>query len=277
MTIQNPCRQNKSSKFISLGVPQRVWAIPAIHSEAERLYHLHDQIAAHFQTGDKIVYMGNYSGYNPGAIATINELLTFRRLILSIQGVRPNDIIYLRGTQEELFQRLYQLAFSPTQTDTFLWMLGNGLGATLSDYGVCAHEGIEACRNGTVALTRYIETIRRAVRQHKGHETFFSQTVRAAYTEGFGPYPMLFVHAGLNNETNLDNQGDAIWWGDEQFLTISEPYKPFEKVVRGYDPKHSGIELNCVTATLDNGCGFGGNLICTGFDQDGQITETLAA
>lgn len=275
--MTSPCTQDKSSKFLSLGAPERIWAIPAIHAEVERLTHIHDQIAAHFTRGDKIVYMGNYTGYNPGAVATLNEILTFRRLILSIQGVQPVDLVYLRGRQEELWQRLLQLPFSPTPTETFLWMLGNGLGSSLSDYGICAHDGIESCKNGTVALTRFIDHIRAAVRAHRGHETFQAHTIRAAYTEGYAPYPMLFVHAGLNTQTSLDNQGDALWWGDEHFLNISEPYRPFEKVIRGYDPKHQGIELNCVTATLDNGCGFGGNLICTGFDQSGQIVETLAA
>ena len=50
---------------------------------------------------------------------------------------------------------------------------------------------------------------------------------------------------------------------------------PFQKVVRGFDPDHKGMNINCVTATIDGGCGFGGQLVCAGFNPEGSIFELL--
>jgi hypothetical protein len=35
--------------------------------------------------------------------------------------------------------------------------------------------------------------------------------------------------------------------------------------------------LNCITATVDDGCGFGGKLISVGFDADGHAYKILEA
>ncbi len=268
------CHNNTNdTKFRNIGSPDRVWAVPAIHSETQNLIELHDFILSNFKRGDKIVYLGNYTGYRKNAISCLDEILTFRRLILSISGIIPSDITYLRGSQEEMWQKLLQIQFAPDPTNVLLWMLGHGLSSTLESYGVSPHDGIDACRKGTLSLTKWTDEIRTALRKHGGHETFNSQLLRAAHTDKTAQYPILFVHSGLNAALPLSEQGDNLWWGSDDFIAIDEKYKPFEKVVRGYDPTHGGIKLNCITATIDGGCGFGGPLVCTGFDQDGKILE----
>jgi serine/threonine protein phosphatase 1 len=56
---------------------------------------------------------------------------------------------------------------------------------------------------------------------------------------------------------------------------MHDRYDPFEKVIRGFDPKHEGVHLNCVTATLDGGCGFGGSLVAGSMTADGEMMELL--
>lgn len=271
------CRTVKDNRFTSLGSPERIWAIPAIHGETDRLAAIHDALLDQIAPGDRIVYLGNYIGYGENAVACIDELLAFRRLVLARPAMMAHDIVYLRGTQEEMWQKLLQLPFAPNPADVLLWMLGNGLSGTLYAYGLSPHDGIEACRMGVMGLTKWTAKIREAVRQHPGHEIFSTQLLRAAHTDTMSEYPMLFVHAGLDSQKTLGDQHDSFWWGGRQFEAIESPYDPFCKVVRGYDPDHRGLKMNCVTATIDDGCGFGGPLLCAGFDRAGETFEMLEA
>lgn len=258
--------------YKALGIPERIWAVSAIHGDLEKLISVHDQILEHFEPRQKIIYLGNYTGYGAQSAACIDEILAFRRLILSLQGVMPEDFVYLRGNQEEMLYKLFQLPFAPNPLDVYLWMLDNGLSKTLQSYDINPRDGLEACNRGAVALTKWIAKVKFKMRSHAGHEMFSTQWVRAAFTDISGNYPMLFVHAGLETNKPLPEQGDKLWWGSEDFERMEHPYLPFQKVVRGYDPAHKGLHLNCITATLDGGCGFGGPLVCTGFTASGEVS-----
>jgi serine/threonine protein phosphatase 1 len=272
-------RKNRSTTgpFRNLGTPNRVWTIGAVHGDLERLSAIHDAVLQQIKPGDRLLYLGNYTGYGEQSAACVDELLTFRRLAMSLPGMMCGDIMYLRGTQEEMWQKLLQLQFAPNPTDVLLWMLGNGLSNTLYSYGLSPHDGIEACRSGTMAITKWTNKIRETVRAHPGHEKFGTELLRAVHTSKDSQYPMLFVHAGLNALKPLEEQGDSLWWANEAFDHIYTAYKPFEKVVRGYDPGHRGVNMNCITATIDGGCGFGGTLVCAGFEQDGSVAQMLEA
>lgn len=260
-----------------MGAPNRIWAVSSIHADAERLTSLHDAVLERIQPGDRLIYLGNYTGYGTQSRATIDEILTFRRLVLSIQGMKTDDIIYLRGGQEEMWQKLTQLQFSPNPVDTLLWMMGNGMGNTMENYGISPHDGITAAREGVMSLTRWTGHIRDILRRNPGHDVFMNQYRRAAYTAHDGRYPILFVNAGIDPQKTLENQDDNFWWAGDIFINIKDAYDPFEKVIRGFDPAHEGVRMNCVTASLDGGCGFGGSLVCAGMDMDGDIFELIEA
>jgi hypothetical protein len=271
------CKSVKDNLYLSLGRPERIWAVSAVHSETARLTRLHDHILEHIRPGDKLVYLGNYTGYGADGAECVDEILTFRRLAMSLPGMLCNDIVYLRGAQEEMWQKLLQIQFAPDPANILLWMLGNGLSNTLYSYGLSPHDGIEACRSGVMGLTKWVGSIREAVRKHPGHDVFAAQYQRAAHTAEHSDYPMLFVNAGIDISKPLSEQGDSLWWADRNFENIHTTYDPFRKVVRGYDPAHGGVKMNCVTATIDGGCGFGGSLVCAGFDSAGEIVEILEA
>ncbi|MEZ5919137.1 MAG: hypothetical protein R3D66_04255 [Alphaproteobacteria bacterium] len=272
------CISKHSRRFAGLGTPKRIWAIPAVHGHLDSLTDLHDRLLPHIEPGDRLIYLGNYTGYGEHAADCIEELLTFRRMVLSLPGMLASDLIYLRGAQEEMWQRLLQLQFTPNPLDALLWMLGNGLSATLYSYGLSPHDGIESCRGGVMGVTKWTNTIRAAMRARAGHETLFTHMRRAAYTSpDEAAFPMLFVPAGLDAQRPLPEQGDDLWWNGEAFDSIDTAYAPFQKVVRGYDPAHRGVHMNCITATIDAGCGFGGPLLCTGFNPDGSVAATLEA
>lgn len=266
--------------FMPLGTPSRVWAVSAIHAELNHLTKLHDDLYNAFRIGDRIVYLGNYTGYGRKPCETIDELLTFRRNILAMPGMVPEDIVYLRGGQEEIFQKFLQLHYAPDPVDTLVWMLGNGLSSVLEGYGFCPHDVMDAAREGNVALARLTCKTKDMIRHHKGHDIFYMQQKRAAYTEGDQQCPaennsLLFVNAGLNPQKPLQAQGDSFWWSAHEFSDIKTAYDPFARVIRGYDPKHKAPYINGVTASIDGGCGFGGSLIAACFGQDGHLLETL--
>lgn len=264
-------------RFASLGTPRRVWTISAIHGELPKLYALHDAIFARFKAGDRIVYFGDYTGHGPHSRETIDEILTFRRLVLSTAGVIPSDIVYLRGRQEDMWQRMLQLQFTNKPELTLGTILEHGFGKTLESYGLHAHDGMRACREGVLPLTRWTNRIREALRQNPGHDIFMTSWKRAAFTTVEGRNSLLFVNAGIDTSKPLEDQGDHLWWAGDDFNDITQAYAPYEKVIRGYDPNHSGVRINCVTASLDGGCGFGGPLVSAVMDPKGRILELLEA
>lgn len=271
------CNKQSDSRFSALGRPNRIWAISSIHADIERLIQVHDAVFDRFAPGDRLLYLGNYTGFGMHSRETIDELLTFRRLILAQPGMKPDDIVYLRGAQEDMWQRLTQLQFDRNPSDTLLWMMGNGMGNTMQNYGISAHDGIVATKEGTLSLTKWTNKIRQTLRHNPGHDYFMTYNRRAAYTNYEDRYPLLFVNAGLDPSRSLEEQQDNLCWAGHDFEHMTESYGPFEKVVRGFDPNHQGINLNCVTATLDGGCGFGGSLVCAGMTGNGEIFELLEA
>ncbi len=267
--------QKKDSRFASLGTPKRIWGISAIHGQIAPLINLHNEIFPHILPGDKVVYTGNYMGYGENTSEVLDEILAFRRAVLARPSMIPDDLIYLRGAQEEMWQKLLQLQFSPAPMDNLLWMLGNGLSSSLSSYGFSKHDGIEACRQGMKSIAEWSGEIRQKFVNSPGHDILTTHLVRAAHTNLENDFPLLFVNAGIDHSHSLNEQKDSFWWGGRKFDIMMQKYSPFSQVIRGYDPKHNGLEFSTIKTTIDGGCGFGGNLVCAVFDPNGEIIDLL--
>jgi hypothetical protein len=268
--------------FADIGRPRRIWAVGSIHGEVERLAALHTDIADRFTAGDRLVYLGNVLGRGPAVRETMDELLAFRRALLARPGMLAGDIVYLRGCQEEMWQKLLQLQFAPDPGDVLRWMLRQGVDATLRAYGGVPEQGLAAARDGAVALTRWTNSLRGAMRACPGHENVMSALRRAAFTsipnESDGPRiptGVLLVSAGIDISRPLVTQGDSFWWGGAGFSRIDHAYEPFQRLVRGYDPGRGGIQITDITTTLDGGCGFGGRLVCGCLTAAGDILEIV--
>ncbi len=267
-------------RFSRLGLPRRIWTVSAIHGQADRLRAMHEALWERFVPGDRIVYLGNYTGGSEDSrtIETIDEILCFRRNLLARPGMDPEDFVYLRGVQEEMWQKLLQLQFAPGPFGVLEWMLENGIGQTIVDYGARVEDGLQAAREGILSLTKWTNALRENIRRHPGHEKFGTVLRRAAFTEGLnGCDSLLFVHAGLDASRPLTTQGDSFWWANTGFDRLSEPYKPFARVIRGFDPRHNGVKINGVTMSLDGGCGYGGALVGAGLNSAGDMLEMLEA
>ena len=264
---------DNDERFAVLTQAGRVWAIGAIHADVDRLKAVHEELETRFELGDRLVYLGNYLGSAGNILETLDELTAFRRRLL-VPGMETIDIVYLRGSQEEMWHKLLQIQFATGPGEVLTWMLDQGIGATLTAYGGDPEVGHLRFREGVVAATRWTGELRTAMQAHPGHADILNDLKRAAYTEGG---ELLFVHAGLDPGRPLTEQGDTFWWGSGYFADIDQPFAGFRRVVRGFDRQRRGPMETAYTTSLDGGCGFGGNLVAACFTLDGESCDRIEA
>jgi serine/threonine protein phosphatase 1 len=262
------------SKFARLRGARRVWAVAAINGAARQLARLHDAMCAGFQDDDRVIYLGNYVGRDDTVLATIDELLDFRRRVLGRQRGFACDVVFLRGAQEEMWQKLLQLQFAPNPSEVLRWMHKAGIEATIRAYGGDLGQGIVASRDGPRTITRWTSALRSAMNATPGHTALFSALRHAAFTE---ERALLFTHAGVDTLRPLAAQGDAFWWGREDILDLVAPFDGFRRVVRGVDREQRGVVERDFALSIDGGAGRGGPLIAACFGSDGVLIEIVEA
>jgi len=156
---------SQSERFTVLRATDRVWAIGAIHGDSNKLMALHDTIAEDIRFGDRVVYLGNYWGYGTDGPGVLEELLRFRNWFLSFDPFRHvDDLVYLRGAQEEMWWKLMQLQFAPNPAEVLTWMLQRGMGSMMQALGFNPEEGALQAKEGTLALTYWTNRLRQAAR-----------------------------------------------------------------------------------------------------------------
>lgn len=248
--------------------------IASIHGEAVRLRRLHDLIAQRFGDADRIVYLGNYLGRGSAVAETIDEMLDFRRRLLARPHGFACDAAYLRGAQEEMWQKLLQLQFAPNPSEVLAWMVREGVEATVGAYGGELRPGFAAARDGPRTMTRWTSALRTAMNAKPGHTALFSSLRHAALTEEGG---LLFVNAGVAPARPLADQRDAFWWGDRDILDLAEPFAGFRRVIRGFDRQQRGLVESEFAISIDAGAGRGGPLLAAAIAPDGSVLEVLRA
>jgi serine/threonine protein phosphatase 1 len=261
-----------TSSFAVLDTPCRVWAVASIHGEAGHLARLHAALAPRIISGDRLVYLGNMIGRGNGVRSTVDEILLFRRDFMARRGNDAPDVALLRGAQEEMWNKLFELQFSVNPAEVLEWMLDQGVAASIESYGARGMDGLIAARQGTIALGRWTTALRDVVRATPGHRDYLSALRQAAYVKDGS---LVFVSAGIEPERPLDAQGDILWWGGRGFDQITDAYYGCRLVVRGFDSAHGGMNVTEFAATIDGGCGFGGPLIAACVSPTEGIVEII--
>lgn len=264
--------RRRASRYGVLRIPCRVWAVGAVFGEAERLAALRRQLVERLAPDDRVVVLGNVIGKGPAIRAAVDTLLRLRIEVMARRGADVADFVMLRGGQEEMWHKLLQLQFAKAPADVLTWMLEQGVGETIACYGGNVAEGMSACRQGAVAINRWTSTLREAQQLAPGHQDYMSALRHAAYT---ADGRLLFVSSGLDPKRPLDAQEDTFWWRAQGLSALAEPYFDCRLVVRGFDPRHGGVEIASHSASIDGGCGFGGNLAAACITQDGEIAELI--
>ncbi len=264
-----------AEKFGCLDRLKRVWAVGAIYGEVDCLRALHEELLPRFRPGDKLVYLGNYFGTRPTALATLDELLLSRRKLMAMSGeAGPKSFVYLRGAREEMLTKLLQLQFAPNPSEVMDWLLDHQMGAVIECYGTPQHVARAIARETTVSISRWTSGLRRAINENPGHAALLSSLRRAAFSRDGR---LLFVHASIDVSRPLNMQKDNFWWDNGRFDDIGAPYYGFRRIIRGYDHGNKGLRLNHPhIATLDGGSGRGGSLNAVCFSADGDVLDQLS-
>jgi hypothetical protein len=286
-----------SPRVARLTHARRVWAVAAVRGEAGRLARLHAALETRVWQGDRLVYCGNLIGIGPDVAGTLREALLFRRAVIARPGFEADDVVFLRGAQEEMLNRLLRIQYAPgpaAAVEALRWMEAHGIGPTLAAYGATVAEGLRIAAQGPVERARWTGAITAAIRGSPGHEALLSSLRRAACTvpvDLAGEAPgVLFVAAGLNPDRPFETQGDAFWWDEAGFDRAAEgvpvpgdgeearaPWGGFARLVRGACARHDGPAASGWGLTLDAGCGHGGPLIAACVAPTGEVIEVLEA
>lgn len=260
--------------FARLSVPRRIWAIGSVHGEVGRLHDIHRIVLSQFADGDRLVYLGNFMGRGAQVRPTIDEMLRLRRKLLARPGMKVEDIVFLRGSQEEMWQKVMQLQFAPNPREVLPWVINQGVGATIEAYGGNLEDGMRAVRDGAMSITRWTNALRAAVRNAPGHGELMSSLRRAALTDDGA---VLLVNAGIDITRPLTAQADSFWWGGTDFAAIDQPYGEVRRIVRGFDRASQGAIDTEFTLSLDGGCGRGGKLLAGLLRADGAVQAIYQA
>lgn len=263
-------------KFAVVARTGRVWVISAINGDARRLCALHQELEQHLSRGDSLVYMGNYFGPKPYVLETMEELLGFRHYFLRELGRSEDQLIYLRGQHDEIWDKLLQIQFMPNPAHVLAWMVENGVGSALQAYASSAEEARDFLRRTLVEMTHYTLRLRSNMRVYPGHYEFMSLLRRAAYSED---KKLLFVHCGLDPALNLEAQEDSFWWGHRNFISIESGYQSFKHIFAGYNPYVQGCNSYGSVTLLSGGDAHNrdSNLLAACVDSNGQILKLLEA
>jgi len=252
--------QLKSEKDFIVSIPKerRIWVIGAIYGDSARLAALHENILSLYKKGDVIVYLGNFMGYGPDVGGVLDEVFCFKKILIDKMGSNPEDIIYLRGQQEEMWKKLLTLQFAHRPENIYPWMIEHGIGASISTYGVSPEEGYAAMRRGSVGISRWTAELRNLQNDSHGHTDVLNSLKHAAITNDGR---LLFVSYSIDPSVPLTAQGDVFWWGSSVPISPDRPYEKFSLVVRGEsDPANYGVHNYPYYLHISSAGGRGGPL-----------------
>ena len=265
MTINN--------KFQEFTNTDRIWAIGSLHSSIESFQSIKKYILSNFKNGDKLIFLGNIIGYNKYSKEIITDVLNLRFSLMSKFNLDHEDIVFLRGAQEEMFSKLLQLQIAPNPREIINWIFSHGVDQTLVSYDFEPDQFRNIATQGAIQINKLTSRLNKKISETPGHKEFFSNLKHAAFNSDM---EVLFVNRGVDLSRPLSAQNDCFWWGYQNFSYINKPYNSFRRIVRGYqsnmhnDLEHSKNRILCTLfkQPLEN------NKILAGlFAKNGDIIE----
>ena len=150
-----------------------------------------------------------------------------RNFLLSKFFLKPEDIVFLRGAQEEMFLKLLQLQTAPNPNDILKWMFEHGVDQSISSYGYDKDEINAISTQGPLAISKWSAKLNKTVAKEPGHKEYFLNLHHAAFSD---TRKILFVNRGVDISRPLSAQNDCFWWGYQNFSKLDKPYKTFIKI-----------------------------------------------
>ena len=264
---------SNESKFQEFDNTNKIWAIGSMHSSIESFKSIKNYILLNFSKGDKLIFLGNIIGFRKNSKEIISEVLNLRSYLMAKFTLKHEDIVFLRGAQEEMFSKLLQLQIAPNPIEIIDWIFSHGVDQTLCSYNFDPDQFRRVASQGTLQINKLTSKLNYEISITPGHKEFFSNLKHAAYSE---TKEVLFVNRGVDLSRPLSAQNDCFWWGYQNFSLINKPYKTFRRIVRGYQANtHNDIEnsKNKILCTLFRQP-LKNNTILSGiFSKNGEILE----
>ena len=243
---------NNESNFIEFKNVKRIWAIGSIHSNLDSFDSLKEHIIKNFELDDKLIFLGNIIGLGNKAKETLSSVIDLRFKLMAKFKFNPENIVFLRGAQEEMLNKLTQLQTAPNPQEILKWMFSHGVDKTLDSYGYNFQEIEDIATQGTISITKWTSKLNISIANVPGHKEYFSNLKHAAFSSS---KKILFVNRGVDVSRPLSAQSDCFWWGYQNFSKLNKPYNTFVRIVRGYQSQQiNNLEKskNEVVCTLFN-------------------------
>ena len=226
---------NIEGNFIELKNASRIWAVGSIHSNLKSFNYIKNFTLNNFRNGDKLIFLGNVIGLGEQSKETLTSILELRFDLMSKFKLKPNNIIFLRGAQEEMFSKILQLQIAPNPTEIINWVFDHGVDKTLNSYGFSREEVKNIAASGTVSISKWTSKLNEVLMSYPGHKEYFLNLKHAAFSSN---KKILFVNRGVDITRPLSAQNDCFWWGFQNFSKINKPYTSFQRIVRGYQSEN---------------------------------------
>ena len=99
---------------------------------------------------------------------------------MSKYKLKHNEIVFLRGAQEEMLSKLLQLQIAPNPTEIVKWMFEHGVDATIKSYGFNIEELLQVSMQGTMPISKWTSKLNSILLAQPGHNQYFSNLKHAA-------------------------------------------------------------------------------------------------
>jgi hypothetical protein len=261
---------NKFQEFTNIN---RIWAVGSLHSSIESFQSIKKYILSNFKNGDKLIFLGNLIGYNNSSKEIITDVLDLRFNLMANLNLDHEDVVFLRGAQEEMFSKLLQLQIAPNPREIIDWIFSHGVDQTLVSYNFEPDQFRNVAAQGTIQINKLTTKLNKKISETPGHKEFFSNLKHAAYSNSM---KVLFVNRGVDLSRPLSAQNDCFWWGYQNFSMINKPYNTFTRIVRGYQSNEHNIlehSKNRILCTLFKQPLENKKILAGIFAENGEIIE----
>ncbi|PPR47983.1 MAG: hypothetical protein CFH19_00072 [Alphaproteobacteria bacterium MarineAlpha5_Bin9] len=265
---------SNNSKFVEFKSCNHIWAVGSIHSNFKSFESVKKYILENFSTNDKIIFLGNVIGVGESTKETLSSVIDLRFQLMAKFSLLPEDVVFLRGAQEEMFLKLLQLHTAPNPIEILRWMYDHGVDKTIDSYGFDSKELISVSSQGTISINKWISNLKNIVDKNVGHREYFSNLSHAAFPKS---KLILFVNRGVDITRPLSAQSDCFWWGYYNFSKLDRPYRTFKKIIRGYESsllKDNNLE-NKTVFSLYKGPLDRKKIIAASFSESGKLIDII--
>ena len=263
----------KNNKFQEFKKTHRIWAVGSLHSSIQSFQSIKKYILSNFKESDKLIFLGNIIGFRDQSKEIISEVLSLRFALMAKFNLDNENIVFLRGAQEEMFSKLLQLQIAPNPSEIIEWIFSHGVDQTVISYNFKPDQFRDIALQGTIQINKLTAKLNKQIYETAGHKEFFSNLKHAAYSE---TKEVLFVNRGVDLSRPLSAQNDCFWWGYQNFSLINKPYNTFKRIVRGYQSnQHNDLEnsKNRVLCTLFRQPLENEKILAGVFAKNGEIIE----